>query len=527
MFIELIFKDPTVVMLFFVLIHLFLFYALGAIVQEYFSFKKYNRFLSIPIGYVSWTLLSIVVFIIPTIFQLDMIWFNLSNTIKDIITLFIVILYYEAWFPSFKDINVRGLIRAPIGIGIIILALGLFFILNKFTNWGIYNEDFINGINAIVPGNVVFNTGFESNIVSSFERYESLYYWIAILSHDSKIITMTNFMNIMIPAILIVVVSCIVLGTTIDSEKTLISYLYSALILMFIVIVMAFIGVNNQAFYSLPMVVMSFMLMFEYSNHKNPNDNLLTTSLITLLTMFAVTEWAIPLLVILGLLIVSLSIIKEGSIVKTMYRYISVIAVPAIGYTILSFVSTILGAENITFGSQFTNMLVVIIMFTIIIIPLRSLARSNNRRGDLVSFETKVKEKKYISLLWTALIISILSFLLLLLFIGGNPINKTLKYFEAISDKVWVSILVYLCIIILPTAAIIYVDTKFKYKSVLSMIPYFTIMMNPVTFALITELGGEGGWIYDWKLLILPEIVIFFLWGIGELIKFIPERLKI
>ena len=108
---ETLFNNSTLIIMTFSLVHIFAFYALGAIVQDYFSFKKSNRILSIPVGYITWSIMTLFSYVLPIIFGLDKVWFSLMGSLKELSILFIIVLYYKSWAPSYKELNTRGILE--------------------------------------------------------------------------------------------------------------------------------------------------------------------------------------------------------------------------------------------------------------------------------------------------------------------------------------------------------------------------------------------------------------------------------
>ncbi len=558
---EALFNNSALIIIAFVLVHLFVFYAIGAIIQEYFSFKKSNRLLSIPVGYVSWALVTSFTYVLPILLGLDKIWFNLMGSIKDISLMFVIILYYRSWAPNYKEINTRALLRAPIGYVIAAISVTMLLLLIRKAGWGEYDyqftgalwimkyqilgeipenlpaEDLINW-NEIFSHPPLFNTGIgfadienidgtitvssPKPVLETLEKFESIYYWIMLSEAQLTSVSTQDFVEIVMPTLIIITIATSILGTMIDSEKSLISYVYSSVIILLITLLAAYIGPWKQEFYVIPLLTIPVALLFNYSNQFNPNDNLLTTSLISTLALVTVTHWALPILITMGVLIVGISIIKNGSIVKIMYRFITAIAVLVIGYSFIVFLSSLNGS-----GIKFTNQLIVTIVlmliFAAIITPLRSLARSSNRRQDLVTFETNAKDKKIKNTLTFSIFITIGSLIAMFIFFQ-NTAELIQGYFIAINKTLWLGVLIYLLAILLPTIAILFIDKKYKYNSILSVIPYMTLILNPVTLPLICRLAQ---WEYGIYLIFVPEVLILTLWVVTESIKLIPDNIKI
>lgn len=539
MIFEMLFNNPVLIIGSMIITYLFMFYALGAIVQGFYSFRMSNRYLAIPLGYILWLIITLLAFATPILLGLDIIWFKLMGVIEGVIIFSVIVLYYKSWTPTFTNVNSRSLIRAPIGIIVTIVAIVIFLLLSQYVPISTNNDRLSFYIGRMIDNRFVFDTvagvtannGYEwlqgnKSTVDIIENYESFYYWMAIVGDSVVNISRGEVMEIIIPILTISVISFSILGSTIDSERSFISYVYSSLFIFALTLLEWKIGVNNQMFYILPSLTFSIMLLFTYSLQANPSDNLLTASLVSQLSLVTVTHFALPIIITLGSATVSLAIIKNGEIVRTMYQFIITIAVPIILFVLMSLLSSInpTSVEDIKLGSHIITLLLLIIIFSVIIIPLRSLALSSERRVDLVSFEQKVKNRIEISLITFSVILTLLSLALVYLFIDHDIVELLSGYFLSINGNIYVAIEIYLLVVVIPTFIILIVSSKYKKKTLLSVIPFITLLINPIT---TVALFNFVGWEYNVSIIILPELIIFLLWGLSELIKIIPDELKI
>lgn len=498
MLLELLFDNVIIISSLFLIINLFTFYTLGAILQEYFSFKKHNRMLSISIGFVVWSIFTLVAYTIPILFSLKDVWFKVAGLTKEITLMSIIILYYKSWIPNVREVKRRSLIRVAISILVILLLVVLYFKLESFGFWeGTYYNP---------------------------HSYETFYVWIEQKVSNFTSVTYKQFIEIVIPIIILIIINTSIFGVIVDQEKSLISILIAAFISSVFIFLESYLGEYSAIFYVIPFLVLTLLFLFEYANKKIPNDNLLTASLISMTTSITVSSWSFLIIFIIGLVIISLSVIKEGEIIETIYRYTITIFTPLIIYSILMFFSTILNNNESLFGTYFVDMIVMILTFSVMIFPLKSLATSNNRRDDLVSFEEKIREKNISLILISSLIIMFLSIIGIIIFIDEPFIKYIISYFNIFSEKSLIGVFIYLLLVIVPTLIIVYLNKVHKYHSILDSIPYITFILNPIT---LNFLCGIGNWDINWMLVIVPEIIVTILWVGGILLKLIPEKLKI
>lgn len=536
MIFEMLFDKPIMIISSFILVHLFIFYALGAVLQSYFSFRKSNSFLSIPLGYVSWQLLTLFLFFIPILFGLEKVWFELLGVIKDIMIIFVLLLYYKSWAPSFKVSNSRAVVRAPIGILITVIAILFLLTLNEYVplnNRGdrlnafigfMKDDNFIFDSAAGNSENSIFGQFMHKNTLDIIESYETFYYWVAITQGSLDTLSNEQVANLIFAPMMTSIISFAILGSVVDSEKSFISYIYASILIFLVTLLEWRVGVNSQAFYYIPILVLSIMLMFTFSVQQVPSEGVLTASLASLLTLITVTHWAMPLIIIFGACILSLSIIKNGQLVRMMYQYAIALIIPILLYSVISLLAPLINSDDqLNFLDHAMPLIVVVVTAIIIAFPLKSLATSPERREDLVKFEESIKTNKATSLLLSALIVTGISMLLTFL-LGHNIFEVLNDYFMSINNNLLVSILIYIVIALLPAVSILIFNYKTKRSSILNVIPFIVFLLNPATMAFIFS---STGWEYNWLIIFIPELIVFSMWLLEKVIKYTPDKIKI
>lgn len=528
MLLELLFNNQIIIIALYILLHLFLFYSLGAVLQEYFSFKTSNRYISISLGYIFWLLVTLVAFLLPILFELNKNWFKVANFIKDLSFIFMIILYYKSWFPNVEKVNLRFVSRISISFFIIFFSVILFIILNKYTPTSNIDEKFVTSFLNIEKSNgkLIFEINDSGNpSLMIIEKYETFYYWLYLTSSNLTSVSLINLKDIIIPSLLITASTSIILGIVVDPEKSIISHLIAFILSMLFVLLEWGTGILNQMFYTIPLLLISFMMIYDYSSKEVPSENSLITSLISLVALITVTDLSIFFLLMIGLVIVSISIIKKGEIVDIMYRYSVAVATLVISYALVAFIVSITKAGAFEFGSQFTILVMLIILFAAIITPIRSLSKTNSRREDLVSFESKISKRRITNLIIFSSIVTLASICIYFL-LGGKDIFKVIDgYFDIIIyDQIWLSLTIYIVTILIPTLIIMFIAKRYEHSSLLNTIPYLTLILNPITSSLLLN---SLDWICDWEIIFIPQVIIFILWCLSKLIDLIPEKIKI
>lgn len=539
MIFEMIFNNQILIVIPLMAMYFFVFYALGAIAQSYFSFRQSNRFLTIPLGYVTWLLMTLFIYSMVILLNLNIIWFRLIEAIKLVVIFAIIILYYKSWIVNKDNIDLRTFYKVPIGILITVVSIVIFLLLAEYVPISSNNDHLSYYINEMISSDFIFDSAIgttannglgisqeDKSTIDIIENYETFYYSIALLGDSINSVSNELLMKKIIPIFIISIISFSVLGSMVDSEKSIISYIYSSIIIIGLTLLEWMVGTDNQLFYILPSLVLSIMLLFTYSSKVMPNDNLLIASLVIQFSLITVTHFALPILIIFGSVTVALAIIKNGEIVKTMYHLVIAIATPLILYNLISLISLIRipNIEDMRIGLHIISIILILVVVSAIIIPLRSLAFSAERRKDLISFEQKIKDKMEVFLITFALVLTLLSFLVFYLFINRDVIGLLRTYFLAISSNIYIAMGIYLMALIVPTIIILIFSSHYKNRTILSVIPVITLIANPMTTIFVFDIVG---WNYNILFLFAPEVIIFTLWIIMELIKMIPDKLKI
>lgn len=100
--IDLMFKNDVLKLLITLILFLFIFYTFGKIIQNYFSLKENNNYLAIPMGWTTYMLLTFFVYLPMIFLEISINSLLFIEFIKNLIIIFIIIIYYKIWFPKFK-----------------------------------------------------------------------------------------------------------------------------------------------------------------------------------------------------------------------------------------------------------------------------------------------------------------------------------------------------------------------------------------------------------------------------------------
>lgn len=503
---------------------LFTFYVLGRIIQETFSFKKSNHFLSIPIGLVIYLIFNHIMYFAIIFFQLKIEFLKGFDFLKEFSLFCIIAVSYKIWIPKNKNfytsIYITSFTAISIIIPIIIFRVSDFYL----PSFSPINSDFSDSITNIGElgyfHNISVNEDDFAWFQKTFEKYESTYYWIWLTSSWSSLSTEVVIDDLITP-IVFIVVSLTVSGSLVDSERSIFSMTLSFLMSTLFILFLGLIGPYNSSFYSLAMIISIVMMLFNYVSQAKPPEKTITILLFSTLTFLTIDDNGLMLIIFYGLMLVIASIIKKGKIIFNTINYLLIV------FVIIFICSILFLLENIEFLSEFILFIFIIVsIFSILFFPLYSLEYNGNRRNDLVSLEENLNKKFFKIVIITTIISITLSIFVGLLY-NIDQIALYKDFFTSINifnDSYWLGILIYFLLIILPLI-IILIFKYFKIEfNILNLFVFINLIFNPVFVMIFMN-------IFDFKIdiqiIFLPSILLIVLEFLSLIVKKVPSKFKI
>ncbi len=495
---------------------LFIFYALGKVVQEYFSFKKSNMYISMPVGMFSYFLVT-QAFYMPLIllgFNIDII--SIIETVKAVAILSIIIVSFEKWMPKFSlfDLKTTGYLSATVAI-----TLGTYFLLVTYI-------DFFGGVNTIWLEDIarigstsiygVTDGSTTSIIQDAINRYQSEYYWIYIsasklvqVDQVPKIASVVNleeitfFVRYEFTIIWLLAVNLTVAGIIINHERNVFSWMYSTIVTLLVTILLAIPGATTDDFYSMAISIIIITFVLDYSSQRRPSDTIITLALIASIAYITIGSDTLYYLIVFGLISVLISAIRGGSMIRNSFHFL------LINFAIFMWYVSFVTVTNLEFvGSTFLYMIGLILVFTMVLYPIYSLGYNSSRRLDLNTFENRTFNRVGYSIpLITALFTG---GIIVIEFLGGNnSLSKYDEFFIATNifgDGVLVGIIVYILLIAIPTIAILVLwHYGYRNNSLLTLFALMNLIMNPVVSTFMVDITKIP---LSTELVLLPSLFI-------------------
>ena len=266
-------------------------------------------------------------------------------------------------------------------------------------------------------------------------------------------------------------------------------------------------------FIAAPICFFILLLGVNFARDNIPNNKFIYVALISLVAMTSLTMWSMMMMIVFGTAIVFLSLQKdEINFIKNTLFYLVLLTITLIMFELLNYL------QNQSIGWILLRFGIVTFLSLLFLFPIYSLAFISDRKEDQA--KTVWHIKKYLF----AYVLVLATFLIILfgLLTGINIIAKSPKlitFFNAITDELWLSILIWLFAIIFPSILIFSMKNKFKNISFLLMAAFINLVfINPVTSLALLSAFGVNISIYA---IFAPSVSLVFVWSISLILRYI------
>lgn len=509
------------------LLFIFIFYTLGRIIQTRFNLKKDFSLLAFPIGFFSYVIITQIFYFI---FLLDIL--NIENNIlvlmeimKNSFILIIIFILYKSWIPKISFSKWEKIYIAT-DLSIILISVIIFFIADHYlfnsinSEGGTYYEAIFN-----IEKDNVFDISLdrESGFLTASVQYESFYYWFSsigtLLSQDSNTEMIPYISKYLGPLFIIISISSISVHTF-SKNRNIFTRIISLLASIIFLFSLALIGTLSNEFYSCGLMIIIGLLLLSYSYDTNPDNSYIFIVLIMSIASTSFTLWSIYIIFFVGVLSILLTIIRSGEIIRNIIYFVLIFMSIESIYWIITFLE---------YPDLINTVIFVIISIAIIslclLVPLYSIAFSPGRRKDLNSFEIKITKKIHY-IVWSSLILFIILVFIISLSTGGWTLIANLQIFfnSIITDKPWISFMVYMVVIILPIICI-YIARYLGYKNtLLALFIFINIIFNPMVLSEVLIFFTVD---INWIIIFVPSIFIIISWTFSLAFKLLPKNLRL
>ncbi len=478
---------------------LLIFYAVGRIIQNKFSFRKSNVYISIPLGLIAFLSINQIFYLPVILLGLDSEIFNIIDTLKIILILTLVIIFYETWIPKVSFNGLKILVMSAISILIAFSIYILFSIYLKEFN----NIDFIwlNNISNIDSNNGVgyfFYSDANSNIEFVMKKYQSIYYWIFISSQSGDI-SLEKVMNFQITIIWLISISLIIQSEFINYERTIINYVLVTMTSLIPIIILGFVSPTSDIFYTISISLILWLILWNYLKRPLSSDFIVFIFLLGILSFTSAGTHPLNYLMIFGFLSIIVILLQKGNITKAIVHFLIVISSIS-----LFIILALLTSNLISFPEAILYSFILGLLSLLFITPLFSLEYSNSRNNELSEFEKIITNKFFNITIIISIILTIFS-LVIIVFVHNLLFVSELKSFfselNLFGNVAWIGLLLYVVVILFPLLmSIIFFTLGYKNKF-LQLFIIFNLILNP--FVLIST-SYILGYVFTADLIWLP-----------------------
>lgn len=511
-----IFNQNDIALVFTLIAQLFMFFALGLIQQDIFNFKKSNKFISIPLGFLWYMLLTWIIYI-PLILIPGTSYstYKIVEILKNLLLFFFIFILYKRWKPSlgvvdnwYKTIPMTGLI---VGLNLYLY----FFLWNSYADIGAINTStpFYEGINNLFSSNltVLFETSGSGAIGQHLNHFQSTYYWLTYMSLSSGDKGLSLVFTKQYPALIVITCSLLITSVMVDSEKSIISFIFGLLVSLALTTSLVYIGPGDKAFYSIWLLVLAIYLMIDLSFQQEIERSSTYLLIFIGFALQSTTSLSLVYLLLFGGIGIVMSILKDGTSLNILFWYLFTIFLQQTLFAVLGLLSTSIVSYSLTY------LIIFFVVSSIILIPLYSYKSSNLRRRERAKFE----EKNRISFTSNTLLISSFFIFISILWMSGIQgifVDHIEAYF---GDQFQFWVLMYFLLVLIPSIVLIVLKEKLGYSSLLTALAYTAIVFNPITIIFIVSTLGLS---ISFVQMLLVGLTIVIIWAIALIRKQIPTK---
>ncbi len=512
--ISLLFENPNVQMLLATVALLFMFYAIGRIIQTQIKYNKSNIFISIPIGLIAYMILNQLIYTPIILTGLGVNALSVIDTLKGIGVLLFIAISYEAWMPKFSIFGLKSAGYSILSISIVFIFYIIFAITVDsfayvFTDW-IANIDYIKDNGVYEPSENL------DTLAAIINNYQSTYYWIYINSYFTTATT-TEVVNKQMASLFIIAVTLSFHSSFINHEKSLLSVIFSTILAVFTALILGFISPTNDMFYTVSLSIILYLMLYDYIKRSEPSEKSITISLTGSIAFITIGANSFLFTFIFGIMAITLTAIRGGNIVRNTIHFLLIILAIIIWFIFALFIY-----DLALISTALVYLLVLIVIFSLLFLPLYSIGYTQSRREELVSFEKSIKKRIYIGIVIAAVVFTTLS-----LFINWVNELKTideLKLFFSNFNQMGTSalggLIFYLAIIVAPVVTIIVLRRIGYENHILSLFVCLNILFNPIA---LTTMGNVLNIGFTTEVILVPSIMLLIMYPIGELVKAVPQ----
>ncbi len=486
------------------------FYALGRIIQKYFRYNKSNIFISLPIGLIAFLIINQVVYTPIIITGLGVEIISIVDTLKAISLALFIVISYEAWFPRFNKIGAKTVGLSLLSVATVILIYGLSAL--TLNNFAVINSTWVDGINTIGE-NGVYNPMGDGTVMN---EYQSTYYWLYLNSSFGDI-EVGKVATVEMAIVWLSAITLAIQSTVVSNEKTILSFITATIISTSVAIALGFASPTNDLFYVVGIAIIITMILYDYAKRVTPSENSITMATLGSLAFITIGSYSFAYFLIFGLIAITLSSIRGGNIVRNTIHYLLTVLLATLYFVIAMFIHNINYIDTIFF-----YLIIIGVIFVLMFLPLYSIGYTPSRRKELVMFEESITSKIGIGVIVTTILITLLA--LFINFIGDSTTYALLRgffsEFNSFNNNEVLGLLMYILIILIPSATIFIFWYFGKSNPLLSLFAFINALLNPVTISTLCTILNIS---FSGEIILIPSMLLLSIFILNEFTKRVPS----
>ncbi len=486
---------------------LFVFYAMGRVIQNRFKFNKSNIFISTPIGMFAFLILNQIIYT-PAI-SLGGITDENLIIVLDYIKAFGLILFiaitYKEWMPKFTLNGIRSISLSLISIAIVLFIYYGMSIADPNNYLIIESPSWLEG------GGSGFDIGNDL-LTDIIRKYQSTIRWI-IITCDNTNASVEQVLKIQMSLIWITTITFSIQSAIVNNEKSITSFILATLLSVIVAILLGYTSPSDENFYVFSFTVMLTLLLYEYSKRKAPSETYITFIILGSVVYLTIGDSSIILLLLMGFLGLILTSIKGGNIVRSTVHYLGILVGSLAYYMVIIFLG-----DLSKISSAIAYLLLMLMILVFFLLPMYALGYNPSRRKDLVKFERGIKNGIRRGAISTAILLIVFSFII-------NFINSTKTIdllanyfieFNIINNELIIGIWLYMLVILLPSILILINWKDGKTSNLLGIFSVFSLLSNPIVISTLCNLLSIE---FTNEIVLLPSILLLIVAALSEITK--------
>lgn len=310
----------------FLFFSLFIFLLLGRIVQKKLHIFQNNLSLSVPLGFISYFLITFLVYEVFIIINFELNIIRWVEIIKNSFILLLIIFFYKEWLPKKDEITKKGICSFFFQTLSFVTLFVIFLVFSNFFEWFNYIDTTDNHFKELErlinnPGSSFLFTPYTSNekVLNALTSNQVYYYWTGVISTISKI-ELINIFKYIYPFFASLILYFSFFSIFKKDNIKIFPYFYTYISVFLVLITLGWItsSLNGLFFIISLFIIILNLFYFDSLNYETLNNNFFIILIATFI-LFIFHEVSLILIFAIFFLTVFYCTKREGPIASTIF----------------------------------------------------------------------------------------------------------------------------------------------------------------------------------------------------------------